>query len=409
MPAHIDWRRLTLCLIIAALLVASSTAPLAADIFILESGGRIEGEWLNRDEQPLVAYAVRSNGVTLKLPASTVRETIRQSPGELEYSRLAPAAADTVEGQWELAEWCRKNSLTRQREVHLRRVVEINPNHQQARYALGFAFQRGEWITRSDARRQEGYEFYRGKWRTPQEIEILESSARNELAEKEWLGRLKRWRYELDQPEKSRLAFASLTAIDDPIAARPIGEFFARERQRNVKAIYADALARLATADAIRVLVDRTLSDPDDEVFYDCVGKLAQIQKPHLGDFFVAALKDNDNIKVNRAAAALARLQDKSAISPLIDALKTTHTRVINNGPGADATTTAFSSAGAHMRKGDGPEVQIVHVQNQPVLDALTRLTGADFGYDQRAWRYWYSQEKIARESNQASLDARRQ
>src|SRR5207237_8753552 len=125
--------------------------------------------------------------------------------------------------------------------------------------------------------------------------------------------------------------------------------------------------------------------------------KLVELRKPRIGDLFIAVLKDSDNTKVNRAAAALTHLQDKSAISPLIDALKTTHTRVINNGPGADATTTAFTNSGAHMRKGDGPEVQIVHVQNQPVLDALTKMTGADFGYEQRAWLYWSAQVDIAK------------
>src|SRR5437762_8860340 len=159
MPLHTDWRRFSTGLAVATLFFLISACRLAADIFVLESGGRIEGEWLNREEQPLTKYAVRSNGVTLVLPAGTVRETIRQTPAELEYSKLAPAAADTVDGQWELAEWCRKNSLTRQREVHLRRVIELNPNHQQARFALGYQFQQGQWVTRSDARRQEGYEF----------------------------------------------------------------------------------------------------------------------------------------------------------------------------------------------------------------------------------------------------------
>src|SRR5207248_3291145 len=105
---------------------------------------------------PLTKYAVLHSGVTLTLPASIVRETIRQSPAELEYSKLGPTAADTVDGQWELAEWCRKNSLARQREIHLRRVVELYPNHQQARFALGYQYQQGQWVTRSDARRQEG-------------------------------------------------------------------------------------------------------------------------------------------------------------------------------------------------------------------------------------------------------------
>src|SRR5207248_2799357 len=76
------------------LIVASAAT---ADIFVLESGGRVEGEWLNREEQPLTTYAVLRSGVTLTLPASIVRETIRQSPAELEYSKLGPTAADTVE------------------------------------------------------------------------------------------------------------------------------------------------------------------------------------------------------------------------------------------------------------------------------------------------------------------------
>ena len=60
------------------------------------------------------------------------------------------------------------------------------------------------------------------------------------------------------------------------------------------------------------------------------------------------------------------------------------------------------------MKRGEGPEVQVTVVQNQPVLDALTKLTGVDFGFDQRAWRYWHAQEKIAKEAGQPMPDVRR-
>jgi hypothetical protein len=387
-----------------------TTATTQADVFILESGGRIDGEWLNRDEQPLTKYLVRRGGTTLTLPLDQVREAIRQSPAEAEYARRGPAAADTVEGQWELAEWCRRAGLAKQREVHLRRIIELNPNHQPARQALGYQFLKGEWISRSAARRQEGYELYRGKWRTPQEIEILEGRSRGELAEKEWLSRLKKWRKELDDREKSKLAHESLAAINDPIAVGPIEEFFTRERVRSVKALYADILARIKSKEAVRVLVGRALGDSDEEVFYYCVGKLVEIQPPHIADAFIAALKDKENARVNRGASALGRLQDKAAISPLIDALITTHTRIVGNGLSPDATTAGFSKdGGTFMKKGEGPELQVFHVQNQPVLDALSKLTGADFGFDQRAWRYWYAQEKVAREAAQPVVDARRQ
>src|SRR5262245_65495204 len=87
MPSHIDWRCRSICFVFAGLFLATSPARLAADIFVLESGGRIEGEWLNRDEQPLTKYAIRTSGVTLNLPASAVRETIRESPTAPEYTK----------------------------------------------------------------------------------------------------------------------------------------------------------------------------------------------------------------------------------------------------------------------------------------------------------------------------------
>src|SRR5262245_7463175 len=94
----------------ATFLVLACAGSLSADIFVLESGGQVEGEWLNCNEQPPLKYEVRRGGVTITFPLSQVRETIRQSPAELEYARRAPVAADTVEEQWQLAEWCRKNS-----------------------------------------------------------------------------------------------------------------------------------------------------------------------------------------------------------------------------------------------------------------------------------------------------------
>src|SRR6185312_4276079 len=152
MPSPADCRR-SLAIVAVALLLAPA-GSLRADIFVLETGGRIEGQWLNQGEQPLTKYEVRRGGITLTLPLGQVREAIRQSPAELEYARRAPAVADTIEAQWELAEWCKKATLARQREVHLRRIVELNPNHQQARFALGYQFLKGQWISRSDARRQ---------------------------------------------------------------------------------------------------------------------------------------------------------------------------------------------------------------------------------------------------------------
>jgi hypothetical protein len=175
--------------------------------------------------------------------------------------------------------------------------------------------------------------------------------------------------------------------------------------------LYIDVLANINNGEAVGVLVQRTLNDADEEIYYYCLDKLVQLQPPHIADGFIAALKDSSNARVNRAGAALGRLQDKSAISPLIDALITTHTQVLPGSPGAgpNSTSTTFGDGGTVMKQNEGPRVQISHVQNQQVLDALAKLTGANFGFDERAWRYWHAQEKQSAEARQPLVDARRQ
>jgi hypothetical protein len=293
--------------------------------------------------------------------------------------------------------------------VHLKRLIELDPNHTRARHALGYQYLTGQWITRAASRREEGYELYRGKWRTPQEIEILESRSRHELAEKEWLGRLKKWRRDLDDPGKQEFARQSLAGIRDPIAVPPLAQFFAAERVRAVKKLYADVLANISTPPAVAVLVERALNDHDEEVFYYCLGTLAELKPPRIGEAFVKALQDASNEKVNRGAIALARLGDRSTVSPLIDALTTTHMQAVRQGLGGEAVTSTFSQDGTFMKKGDGGEAVVFHVQNQAVLDALSKITGANFGFDQKTWRHWHALDKIAREASQTELDARRQ
>ena len=79
-----------------------------------------------------------------------------------------------------------QKSLARQREVHLRRIIELDPEPSAGEVRAWLSVLQGQWITRSDARRKEGYEYYKGQWRTPQEIEILEEPRKHEQAETDW-------------------------------------------------------------------------------------------------------------------------------------------------------------------------------------------------------------------------------
>src|SRR5262245_40082231 len=392
----------------AALVVATLNCPsLQGETFVLANGGRIEGQWLNQDEQPPKEYLVlTSSGLKASLQVTQVREVIRQTPLQTEYASRAAAAPDTPEAQWQLAEWWREQSLADERRRHLARVIELDPNHNYARRALGFQFLDGRWVTQEDFRRGEGYELYKGKWRTPQEIEVLEEQARLDQAHKDWLKRLRRYRADLDDPVRAKLGMESLTGIKDPIAVRPIVAMMVRERVRRVKMLYADVLAGIESGDAVGALVERVLYDPDEEMFHYCLARLIDRHPPRLADPLITALKNKTNATVNRAAAALGQVGDPEAIGPLTAALITTHTQYIP-GRNPDSTTATFSGGQHSVSQGGGPEIRVMHVRNQHVLDVLTKLTGANFEYDQKSWHYWHAQEKKAREASQPVADAR--
>jgi hypothetical protein len=406
-------RLLGFALLAAALGGAWAAPAAAADLFALTSGGQIEGEWLNRDEQAPVRYLVKTAaGLTVSLEPLQVADHRRLSPAEVEYRRIAPTYPRTVEGQWKLAEWCRQNRLSQERRRHLEEILALDPDHQQARAHLGYAFVDGQWVTRPQHQRAQGLELYRGRWRTPQEISLLETEAKRDLLRKEWLARLQRWRKMLDT-DKARQGWDAIRSIDDPIAVEPLAQLFRRERVRSVKQLYADVLARIDTPESIGVLVHATLNDSDVEVFYYCLDRLTAMQVPHLADRYVTALSDASNERVNRAAVALAQIGDRAVISPLIDALVTVHQRVLPGNPalGPDATAASFSrEGGVAFAQNEGPKIQIVRVHNQQVLQALTRLSGGtSFGFDQKAWRYWYAQERQAEARRGTDTLSRRQ
>ena len=390
-----------------------SRPPLRAEVFELEGGGRLEGDWINKAEKPLTAYVVRRNGVVITLPLHQVLNVVRRTPADIEYEKRVPATLDTLAAQWELSEWCRTHGLSSQRKVHLRRVVELEPNHRQARAALGYVFHKGEWNLPETIRREDGYELYRGKWRTPQEIELLETDSRLEIAQKDWLSKLTRLRRDLDEPGKARGALETVAAIKDPVAIAPLGQMLARERTRPAKALYVDTLLGMAASDStlqgqvLPLLSAHAMKDKDIEVFYYIVDQLAKQKHPLVTERFVDYLASASNEEVNRGAEALGKLQDSSAIAPLIEALITKHQQ-IRRGAGANASTVGMVDGNSFFKQGDETQIVILHVQNQHVLSALGKLTGADFGFDQKAWRSWHIQDKIARESQHPAVDTRR-
>ena len=412
LATHARWKALTIAVAVGLQLGLGSGLPASlGDVFVLDSGGQLIGELQNPDESPRQRYVVQTpEGAVVTLARSQVKQWLRPKSEEIEYETIRSRFPDTPEGQWDLAEWCKQRKLYAQRKAHLQRVLQLDPNHEQAHRALDHILVNGQWTTQRELMSKQGYRWYQGRWRTQQEIDILEDKRGQNTIEKEWTQKIERWVSWLgtDRAEEARNALGS---IQDPAAVKGLVVGLTSSRHPQARMVLAEALARLNTPAGWRALAASAIDDPVEEVRLTCLDFLKKQPNPEIVAYFVSRLDDKVNLKVNRAGAALKVLGDRSAIGPLIDHLVTAHKfKVPGSNPGQ--TTSTFGrgpggSGGGGLAVGGGPKVVVQHIANPDVLDALVALTGqVRFGYDVVAWRTWYAAEK--KQQQPAPTDIRR-
>ncbi len=392
-----------------------------ADVFLLRSGGRIEGQLQNPDEIPRQVYIIETPvGVQLTLERQAVARVLRQSDDLATYLAKAPSVPDTVDRQWQLAEWCRQHHLGTQRRVHLERVIELDPDHAQARRALGYSLIDGQWHTQDQLMASRGYVRYKGRWVLPQEVEISQRNRKLELAEKEWRVRLKRYTAWLSDPDRAAEARSLIAAIDDPFAIPALRDWIASDPLVEHRQLALETIARFSEAPVVDCLVEVSLSDPDLELRRTALELIGRHDKARAVSQYIQHLKSKQNQTVNDAAYALASLGDSAAVGPLIDSLVTSHKFIVQPSNAGQQTATFvnpnstggatnvpnanfFGGNAGGITMGGGPKVVSQKFQNRDVLDALIALTRQNFEYDIRSWKAWFAAQQKSQ-----SLDARR-
>ncbi|MHB8969459.1 MAG: HEAT repeat domain-containing protein [Pirellulaceae bacterium] len=398
-------KRCTFALLMA-LGIHLGSADLQAEVFVLAHGGRIEGAWLNRGDAAPDMYQIEMfPGGRITVPASLVEDVVVKSAVVQRYEELLPTVPNTVEGHLEMADRCRKADLTTQRDFHLRKVLELDPNHAEARHALGFSQMDGEWIKADEWFKSQGFVRYKGGWRLAQEVDLEARNERQVIEEKEWRKRLKVWRSSIVRGRNDAAeALAQLKAIDSALAIAGLRELLADPEEPNqLKLLYIDVLAKFNHSTAVAALLERVMKDPDLEIRERSI----DATKNHGGVLAVTvlsrALKDKNNDVVNQAAWALGRLGDPTAIGALIEAVVTKHRFKVQTGSGPGGISGNFSpQGGGGLQAGGSVKLIEKEFQNRQVLTALTTLVpaGVNFGYDKQAWKDWYAQQQISPGTN---------
>ncbi len=386
--------RWLLCAAWLLVIVDPPEGVVRADLFKLVRGGQLQGRWLNEEQAIDAAYEIKTvAGVRVVLARSVVTEVIRESSLERQYQLEVERQGDDVDGHWAMAQWCRKHGMGKRHRYHLQHILRLDLDHAGARHGLGYSRVHGGWVTKDEYMRSQGYVLYRGRWQLPQQVDLAEAKRKRETAQRQWYRQLVQWRGDLGT-ERGEQASDAIIRIHDPFAVPGLAKLVQTEPLRPVRLLYVRALQNIGTPEALDTLLDLVLTDVDEEVVQSSLDCLVKPQHPLVIERLLKTLRHENNLQVNRAAMALARLKDDAAISPLIDALVTHHQVVVPT-----------------SRRGGQRQSVSIEVQNQDVLSALVQLTGiAGFGFDKKAWKQWrYLQVKHDHSQTAETAGLRRQ
>ena len=384
-------------------MVLAAAAVGRADTFVLNNGGRVEGELLNPQESPRESYLVRTTIGEIEIPMRQVKHVREDSADEAWYAATVAKMPNTAAGNWTMAELCRERRLHDHRRLHLENVIQLDPDHEGARLGLGYTKLGKEWVQTDLLMRSQGYVRHLGKWRAPQELALLEMSEQQEAGEIEWRRKTRMWRTWLSKPKRQAEAMQNLANIRDPLAGAALADMVEDEKNKDVKLLLLGKLAQLRSPHGVNLFLELAMTHPDPDIVDTCLDALAEYGGAQASTYLMGSggLKSKDNGVVNRAAVALARLKDPEAVPALIDALVTEHKFVLQPKGGAGSINPVFGGGTGGLNMGGKPKVIRRDIRNVKVHDALMALVGnVDFQYDEAAWKQWLAATSTPRAVN---------
>ena len=162
-----------------------------------------------------------------------------------------------------------------------------------------------------------------GRWRLSPGDRTDPATEPRSGSRNDWLMRFRRLPRACWRP-KSRAACEEIAAVRDPQAVKALAQLLHRRAACGRQVLYIDVAGRDPHAGRLQALSTRRsrirMKRSSTPAWTGSSSGNRRSWPPVL-----AYLKDANNVRLNRAAHALGRLEDKWVISPLIEALVTTH------------------------------------------------------------------------------------
>ncbi|MFH1421308.1 MAG: DUF1570 domain-containing protein [Planctomycetota bacterium] len=157
-----------LFLLIILLVIAASSVSLAETIY-MKNGRKIEGQVIKETMDKLI---VKTKFGEVELDKMEIDRIDREkSPVEL-YEEKAKKCG-TADEHYKLAVWCKENSLEREMNKEFEKVIELSPDHENARKELGYQKHEGKWLTEDEIMESKGLIKWQGTWIPEEEYQNM--------------------------------------------------------------------------------------------------------------------------------------------------------------------------------------------------------------------------------------------
>ncbi|QDT06445.1 hypothetical protein K227x_48550 [Rubripirellula lacrimiformis] len=380
--------------------VLGTCGTVCGDSVEISGGGSLNGKVTRQAEYTVIAV---DDEIQVALPNSRVRRIV-SSDALANYRRNAEKAGDDAELHYKLAIWCVTGNNVPGRaayykQFHMRRAVELNPEHAYARASLGYKKHQGKWIKSTDLMHDRGMVSVGGRWELPEAVALNESAEADEKASKLWLAEIRRLVAVVNKgSSKSGEAMETLRSIQDPMAAMAIAKQLEdsrkdRSQSAAMRRMWVDMLGRFKNGASVEALVRAGIDDPDANIREAAIKHLQEYGSSSAIATYLPMLRANNRSLVNRAAEALASFPDPELVMTYINALVTTETRQRAAGAGMNV---GFGDNGANgLSTGGKPTQESVAGTNPAVLTLVKMVEPeVDFGYDEEKWRNYIASKK---------------
>ncbi len=228
---------------------------LGADVLHLENGGTIEG--IVKEDGSFYQVQTVTGTCTIAKDQVLLRELKEYVLDK--YNKAAAAVkADDAQGHFELAMLCKDGKWSSKMKDELLKVIEIDPEHEQARAELGYVKHDGKWITYDEMMKAKGYVRFEDKWVTQEYIKQVDDWKKTVRTIKKQEDKINS---ALIRMSSNKAAMREKAVNEFIVAAKDAGIVNAAEVGKQIKDYYDEAWRVIAEIERDNVLGEVRATD----------------------------------------------------------------------------------------------------------------------------------------------------